>query len=239
MKSHLAIFDLDGTLTATNRVDSDCFVQAIEEEFGFQVHSDWSSYQHCTDAGIATESLTTHFGWPPSPTQIARLQSRFDKLLRSRLEVEPHLFRQVPGAAELLAHLRNAGWHTCIATGAWSFSADLKRQAAGLPSEVPLFSCDLHHAREVIVTTAIQSSLRACGVNRFTSQVSVGDGVWDVTTAAELGLPFVGVASADHAQRLLNAGAHYVVADFQDIGAIHALLVSAHVPTPTGGRSVG
>jgi hydroxymethylpyrimidine pyrophosphatase-like HAD family hydrolase len=30
-KMHLVVFDIDGTLTATNKVDNECFVHAMQE----------------------------------------------------------------------------------------------------------------------------------------------------------------------------------------------------------------
>ena len=35
----LVIFDVDGTLTQSNGVDEDCFVLAVEQEFGIPAHN--------------------------------------------------------------------------------------------------------------------------------------------------------------------------------------------------------
>jgi phosphoglycolate phosphatase-like HAD superfamily hydrolase len=47
--------------------------------------------------------------------------------------------------------------------------------------------------------------------------VSVGDGPWDATTAAELGMDFIGVGHEGHARRLIELGARAVVRDFADL----------------------
>src|SRR6516162_1489083 len=43
----LVIFDIDGTLTQTMKVDADCFVRSLAEVCGFRdVDTDWSGYKH-------------------------------------------------------------------------------------------------------------------------------------------------------------------------------------------------
>src|SRR5947208_1005067 len=117
--TRLAIFDLDGTLTCTNAVDGECYVEAMSTELGCALNPDWSSYQHCTDAGIAHEALAHFFGRPASPQEIERLRGRFVALLRDRLAADPARFSALPGAAALLSRLQKEGWHLCIATGGW------------------------------------------------------------------------------------------------------------------------
>ncbi|HET9210930.1 MAG TPA: hypothetical protein VFR03_11060 [Thermoanaerobaculia bacterium] len=48
--TRLAIFDLDGTLTDTNAVDGECYLEAMSTELGCVLNPDWATYQHCTDA---------------------------------------------------------------------------------------------------------------------------------------------------------------------------------------------
>lgn len=226
----LAIFDLDGTLTATNAVDSECFVDAVSEELGFLIDSDWSVYEHCTDSGIVTEAFAKHFGRPPTPLETDRLRATFRRLLETRLAERPQLFTEIPGAVHLLSNLHKYDWDTCIATGAWSTSAELKRDVAGIPKDIAIFSSDIHPSRETIVATAIEAMQRANGGIRYERIVVVGDGVWDVTTARRLGLGFLGVGAGDGAQRLLQAGARAVVPDFSCVETTLAHLEFAERP---------
>jgi beta-phosphoglucomutase-like phosphatase (HAD superfamily) len=42
---HLVMFDIDGTLTKTMKVDEECFVRSFKDVFGFaDVDTDWSHY---------------------------------------------------------------------------------------------------------------------------------------------------------------------------------------------------
>lgn len=226
----LALFDLDGTLTDTNAVDGECYVEAMSTELGCALNPDWATYQHCTDAGIAHEALSNFFGRPPSSQEIDRLRGRFVALLEDRLAADPSRFAVMPGAAALLSRLQEEGWHLCIATGGWAISAELKRRAAGLPQAVPIFSSDLHHTREGILEIAIRRMRELNGVPAYDRIVSLGDGVWDVSAAAALRLPFVGVGRGARADRLREAGARAVLSDFADLSEALEIIASAAPP---------
>jgi phosphoglycolate phosphatase-like HAD superfamily hydrolase len=225
--TRLAIFDLDGTLTDTMVVDEECYLEAASTELGCALNPDWTTYQHCTDAGIAQEALSGFFGRPASALEIDRLRERFVALLKTRLAEDPSRFSAIPGADVLLSHLQEEGWHLCIATGGWSRSAELKRRAAGLPEAVPIFSSDLHHAREGIIEIAIRRMQERNGVPSYDHIVFLGDGVWDVSAAAALSLPFVGVGRGARADRLREAGARAVLGDFADLAATLEAIASA------------
>lgn len=130
--TRLAIFDLDGTLTRTNAVDGECYLEAMSTELGCALNPDWTTYQHCTDAGIAHEALADFFGRRATSEEIDRLRERFVALLEARMTEDPSRFSAIPGAIALLSRLQEEGWHLCIATGGWSISAELKRRAAFL-----------------------------------------------------------------------------------------------------------
>jgi phosphoglycolate phosphatase-like HAD superfamily hydrolase len=58
----------------------------------------------------------------------------------------------------------------------------------------------------------------------------VGDGVWDVRTAARLGLAFIGVANGARADALREAGAKHVIPNFDDAERFFACLEEAEAP---------
>jgi phosphoglycolate phosphatase-like HAD superfamily hydrolase len=228
--TRLAIFDLDGTLADTNSVDEECYLEAMSTELGCALNPDWTTYQHCTDAGIAHEALADFFGRRATCEEIDRLRGRFVALLESRLAEDPSRFSAIPGAVALLSHLQEEGWHLCIATGGWSIPAELKRRAAGFPEEVRIFSSDLHHTREGILEIAIRRMRELNGVPSYDRIVNLGDGVWDVSAASALRLPFVGVGRGARADRLREAGARAVLGDFVDLEDTLATMESAEPP---------
>lgn len=229
----LAIFDVDGTLTATNDVDSECFAQAIADALGIlELDTDWSHYEHSTDPGITAQLLLERFGGLEDPAKLSAVHDQFIELLRDRLQTSPDRYEEVPGAGAALYRLRNErGWAIAIASGAWSRSGRLKLQSAGIsPEAFPSVFADEAISREAIIQLAISRSLSRYRQTGFGRIVSIGDGAWDVRAARNLDLPFVGVASGTDRDRMIENGASHVISDFIDFDGLLRCLEEARVP---------
>jgi phosphoglycolate phosphatase-like HAD superfamily hydrolase len=230
----LAIFDVDGTLTATNDVDSECFIQAIADVLGiFEPDTDWSHYEESTDPGITTQLLMQRFGGLPDPAKLLAVHDQFIQLLKDRLLAAPECYEEVPGAGIALYRLRNErGWAIAIASGAWSRSGRLKLQSAGIsPEAFPSVFADEAISREAIIQLAISRALSRYQQTDFGRIVSIGDGAWDVRSAFKLGLPFLGIASGADRDRLIKEGASHVISDFVDFDVVLRCLGEARVPS--------
>lgn len=213
---NLAVFDIDGTLTDTNQVDALCYLQALEQEFGFKdIDNDWSHYIHSSDPGIINQLFQQRLGRLPRKAEVYAFQKCFLALLRVEHQKDAGLFREIKGAGALLDYLiKRPGWTAAFATGGWEVTARFKLEAAGLPFEGMAFaSGDDEESREDILRTAMLRARRISGVKSFTSVVSLGDGVWDVKAARNLKLAFIGVGNQ---AKLQNAGASAVISDFSD-----------------------
>jgi phosphoglycolate phosphatase-like HAD superfamily hydrolase len=225
----LALFDIDGTLTATNDVDTECYTEALAAELGLtpaEIH--WSDAPHITDAGITRWLWMQHRGSLPTVAELDAIKSRFFRLLDDQRRQHPDRFAAVTGAMDALERLHADGWVIALATGAWGPSARMKLDTAGLSTPFPVFCSDDAFEREAIVSRAWEHCVRAAG-RAFDRVVSVGDGVWDVRTARQLGLPFVGVATGDKAERLKALGTSHVIADLE-YQPLSEALVAARVP---------
>ena len=84
--------------------------------------------------------------------------------------------------------------------------------------------------RDEIVTTAIRRCAKKAGGIAFDRIVSVGNGVWDVKTAAGLALPFVGIGAETDLGLLRQAGANHVIESFTDVEATLLLFDRALPP---------
>lgn len=232
----LALFDLDGTLADTRAIEDRCYERAVCDALGLAaLDRDWARYRHVSDTGIASEAHEAAFGIPAPGPLLERAAARFLELLTAEWAASPHEIVALPGAAELLAALPGHGWAVAVATGGWRRSARFKLEAAGLPlDDLPLASAEDGPARVDIVRAAIGRAAARHGRAAFDRIVSIGDGVWDVTAATELRLPFLGVATGARAARLRDAGAGAVVGDFSRLGDVLALL--DRVDAPPGAR---
>lgn len=202
---NLALFDVDGTLTATNRVDNDCYAAALAEAFGLRVRSEeWHQLTHVTDSGILAELLTGNRGAGPTAKETARFQDIFLDRLQAAYEQDPTAFAPIPGAIELLRAIEaRPDWQAAAATGGFGRSARFKLRSAGFEIDrLPLASADDHFDRTEIVRTGLDRAGRAYGTNRFDRVVSVGDGSWDIAVARKLGFGFVGIGDPDRMKQL-------------------------------------
>jgi phosphoglycolate phosphatase-like HAD superfamily hydrolase len=231
----LVVFDVDGTLTDTAEADSECFAQAIVDEFGFRdFNPRWSSYTEFTDSSIIREVFEGARGEGPTPGEISRLIERFVGLLESAHEREPERFAPIGGAPALVSGLSaDDGWRVAVATGGWERSARLKLGYAGIEiGDAPLASAEVSRSRAEIVRWAIDEAGRRLSDGGFGRVVLVGDTRWDLKMAREFGLPFVGVGRGDEGRKLAAAGADVVVEDFGGYDATVRILATAPPPSP-------
>jgi phosphoglycolate phosphatase-like HAD superfamily hydrolase len=229
----LAIFDIDGTLTETNEVDSVCFVRALADAHAVgEMDTDWGGYAHTTDSFITQEILRTRFGRPPDEGEMASSRRRFVALLEAERARDAALFAEIGGASEALARLgREPGWAVAVASGCWRGSGEMKLGAAGLElGGVPAAYAEDGLSREEILLAAVARAREFYGRESFERVVSLGDGLWDVRTARGLGFAFVGVGGGERAEGLRRAGASHVVEDFRDYGRLLRCLEEAEVP---------
>ena len=212
----LAIFDIDGTLTATNDVDTECYAQAVADVLGVTgISLDWGAYKHSTDSAILAEIVETNSNRVPSLRDIRSVRARFIDLIESRSR-QGEGFAPLRGAERVIRALSECGWTCAIATGGWGPSARRKLESAGIPVDgVAIASADDAFARTDIIEWAAR---RACAGARATRmpRVYVGDGRWDVVAARASGCGFVGIGSGERASQLVAAGARVVLEDFQD-----------------------
>jgi phosphoglycolate phosphatase-like HAD superfamily hydrolase len=213
---HLVMFDIDGTLTETMKVDEECFVCSLKDVFGFDdIDTDWSHYPRTTDSGIFHDVFTSRIGRAPTAQEISRFRQHFIQLLAAASSQSP--FAPVAGADALLSRLARDGSHrVSLATGSWRDSARLKMASAGMCfDDHPAASADDALDRESIMRVSQQRAAERYGAS-FTSTVFVGDGVWDARACRSMGVPFIGVGTESRAARLSAEGAVCVIPDFSD-----------------------
>jgi phosphoglycolate phosphatase-like HAD superfamily hydrolase len=229
----LVIFDIDGTLTQTSHIDAICYTRAFADTHGLDVLAEhWSDCPHVSDSGVTRHLFQHYFGRDPSDHESGAIKQRLVDLLEESRRTDRSYFAEIPRAAETFNQLvESRGWSKAIATGCWQPSAEMKLRAASINYQgVPGGFAEDGIARELIVGAAISRSLNHYRRDNFDRIVSVGDGVWDVNTAARLGLAFIGVAGGARAETLREAGAKHVIPDFEDARRFFECLEEAEAP---------
>lgn len=241
-----AIFDVDGTLTATTGVDDACFVAAVEKVLGVKVmDTDWGNYVHSTDQGL-TEEVCTRVGRPvPTAAQVADVKHVFVGLLKDKISKNKSLCIGIEGVGKMLEAARGRGdWRVGIASGAWAESAAVKLGFAGVRVDdlVKTFSHVRSDGKPAMREEIIQGTIEKLGVARPVAAgwkggrrgagggggvAYIGDGVWDARAAKGLGIGFVGVAHGEKRARLEREGVRRVVENHADVDTVLRLIGQA------------
>ena len=217
----LLVFDVDGTLTATNRVDGHSFLSAVRAVLPISADLKWSQFPEVTASGILRELWAAHSTEEYGVVEAA-VKRHFFGHIESAVASDPEAFLPIRGAQDIFAKVREAGWTPAIATGGWRRSAELKLVTAGIATRgVPFATASEHERRADIIRHAVRLATEGAEPRQV---VYVGDGSWDVRASRELGIGFVGRAGPHRAPRLLDLGASAVIPDFSDADALIALL---------------
>ena len=213
----LAIFDIDGTLTKTNEIDDECFVKALADSHQIMnIETDWTKYKHVTDSGISLEIFEERLGRTPNKQDFDKFKSHFIKRLNKFAAKDKSLFAEIKNAKRMLEKLKlEKDWAIAFATGCFLDSAKLKLSIAEINIEnVPIATADDSISREEILQIAIEKSLKHFQQPNFEKIVSIGDGVWDVRTAKNLDLHFIGVSNDENAEKLRKEGVEFIIENF-------------------------
>ena len=214
----LVVFDMDGTLIdpVHSSIDELCFWRAAREVLGLAGEGpEWiENLRHVTAVSMAAQFCEERLERKISTGEL-RLISRQHKahLAIELAGLEPATYRAV-GSAEALTALANApGLSWAVATGCFDLTARLKLTFANLlRGDTVLATSDDAVSREEIMLAA---AARARGTGRqFTRFSYVGDGVWDLRAAQNLGWEFIGIADGQRAQELRRSGAEHILPHF-------------------------
>ena len=229
----LAVFDIDGTLTDTSRIDSECFVRVLKEEFGLSgIQENWAAYTHTTNSGIIRQIFQERFNRLPQYDELSWLKQRFVELLNESYDADSSPYAAIPGATTILTRLKNeSDWAVALATGCWKLSALYKLKYAEIEIDnIPAAFAEDGIAREEIYQSAVEKAHYYYGWNAFEKIVSIGDAVWDVRAAANLNVAFLGIGAGKSANHLLQAGASCAIEDYSDYNRFLQLLNKAEIP---------
>lgn len=232
----LILFDVDGTLTATNEVDAKCYATAFQRTFGRPLPTtDWDVYVFVTDTGIINEVLEAERGPRATAAEIASFERAFVEALQGEYAVNPGGFAEIPGARAVLDAIdaRN-GMQAVIATGGMRGSATYKLSRIGVEaSTLPGGFSNDDDSREGVVRCAVTRADGLTGANTATYDLAyVGDGPWDVRTSAAMGMRFIGISGDAPPERLYAEGASVCLENYLDQDAFFRAVDCARVPCP-------
>jgi HAD superfamily hydrolase (TIGR01509 family) len=205
------IFDLDGTLVDTVYAHVFAWQRALSEA-GLPVDG-WKIHRRIgMSGGLFTRALAREVGRPLTSREAEALQHRHGVLFRELLSER----RPLPGAAELLAELRETGIAHGIATSGRRPEIDASLDALRVGAEtVVVERGDVLRAKpEPDLFLACSDRL---GLSPDDCYV-VGDAVWDLLAARRARMLSVGLLSGGYGDdELTRAGAFRVYRDPEEL----------------------
>ena len=183
------MFDIDGTLTDSVILHQKAFTEMLYEIGVNEINSEFKSFKHHTDSFIAKEIFENDKQNPISENNLIE----FENGLTQKISLEK--IQEISGAKELVERLENnTDFGISFATGSLRRPAEFKLNSIGiLFDKMQLVASDKIHEREKIVEKAIENAKKFYGVKKFERIISVGDGLWDLLTAQNLNLEFIGI----------------------------------------------
>jgi phosphoglycolate phosphatase-like HAD superfamily hydrolase len=193
----LVVFDIDGTLLHSDGTHNSLITRVLARHGLDATIKPFGTYTHYTDSCVINEVHEATFGASVSAELVQQLNREY------RAELEAHLAEvevvEVAGARRIVEELDALpGVHLAFATGSLRGMAEVKLGLVGVDaSRASLSTASEHYSRDEIVRGAVAEVVRRIGHDRL-DLVILGDGAWDELTAAQLGIPFVGLATGSH-----------------------------------------
>ncbi|MEO8251708.1 MAG: HAD family hydrolase [Chloroflexota bacterium] len=207
------IFDLDGTLIDTVYAHVFAWQRALAEA-GLPIEG-WRIHRRIgMSGGLFTRAVARELGRPLSETEVEEIQSRHGELFRELLPER----RPLPGAVELVRHLREGQIPFGIATSGRRPEIDASLEALGIGDDVTVVERgDVLRAKpEPDLFLACQERM---GVH-IRDVTVVGDAVWDLLAARRAGMLSVGLLTGGYGEdELTQAGAFRVYRDPAELDA--------------------
>jgi HAD superfamily hydrolase (TIGR01549 family) len=201
------IFDLDGTLVDTVYGHTLAW-QRVLDEAGLHIQG-WKIHRLIgMSGGLLTKAAAHEIGREIADDEVERLQARHGEVYR---ELLPNR-RRLPGAVELLRHLRKTGIAHGIATSGKRDDVKPSLAALEVPDDLVVVDrSDVARAKpEPDLFLACQQQLGVAAQECYV----VGDAVWDLLAARRASMLGVGLLTGGYGeQELAQAGAYRVYRD--------------------------
>lgn len=187
---NLIVFDIDDTLTKSENQHQLAYVNTMKA-FGItSINKNWSTYLHHTDSYILKENYNNNLD---DSFEFSFVDDFEVKMTEQILKLKP--VSEIKGAVEIIKKFNDhPDYALAFATGSFLNPAFVKLNQSGIDYHNKLVvGSNKIFDREGIVKEAINRAKEYNNVDSFDRIISVGDGIWDLKTARNLGVYFIGI----------------------------------------------
>lgn len=192
---NLIVFDIDDTLTKSEYQHQLAYVNAMKA-FGItEINQNWRDYKHHTDSFILKENYEQNLKDAFDFSFVERFEAKMTELILTMQAVTA-----IKGAcAAVESFSANPNYAVAFATGSFLKPAFVKLNQAGIQYDSDLVvGSNTIFSREGIVEQAMEKAKVFYQVDAFDNVIAVGDGIWDLKAASNLGLHFVGIGTKNY-----------------------------------------
>ncbi|WP_333968225.1 HAD family hydrolase [Aquimarina algiphila] len=196
------MFDIDGTLTDSVPMYLISVTKSLMALGISDIDTDYNNYKHHTDSYALRYNYERNFRKKPPKSLLGDFE---EHLIDQMKRFDP--VHEIEGAMTLIQFFRDNEIPFCFATGALPKPAIMKLDQCGIWYDTSLLATSkTHESREGFVMDAIERAKTFYSKEQFDTIISVGDGLWDLKTAQNLSLDFVGIGDKNKV-RLIENGA--------------------------------
>jgi len=211
MSKTLYVFDIDGTLTDSIPTYLKVITEVMAAIGLKDIDTDYDNYLHHTDRYAIDYNWERNFGTKPEE----EIHKKLDRQLGDALALETPV-SEILGARETLLHLQEQKIPFAFGTGAYPKATDVKMEACNLPyPKETLATSFTSTSRTGFVTQAIEKAKAFYSQKHFEQIVAVGDGVWDLKAAQDLGIGFIGIGEKNK-DKMIALGCTQWIPDMRD-----------------------
>jgi len=203
LEDTLYVFDIDGTLTDSVPMYLMSVTNAMMSLGITDIDTDYANYKYHTDSYALRYNYERNFNKSMPKSFLQDFQSNLIGQMKMFNPVS-----EINGAKSLIEFFRDNQVPFCFATGALPKPAMMKLKQCGIWYDKELLATSLiSESREGFVLEAVERAKKFYKRTEFETIVSVGDGLWDLKTAQNLSLDFVGIGTKNKEELLKNGAA--------------------------------
>ncbi|MGB1041346.1 MAG: HAD family hydrolase [Flavobacteriales bacterium] len=193
---NLIVFDIDDTLTKSEVQHQLAYINTMKS-FGItDIDQNWREYKHHTDSYILKINFENNLKKKFNFSFIPSFEIHMTQLILGLNKVS-----EINGAKKTIDFFdEKSNYAIAFATGSLLEPAYVKLNQAQINYNPNLVvGSNAIYEREGIVSEAINRAKSYYQVDVFEHVISVGDGIWDLKTAQNLGLHFIGIGMKNFA----------------------------------------
>ncbi|WP_348637347.1 HAD family hydrolase [Aquimarina mycalae] len=206
------MFDIDGTLTDSVPMYLISVTKALMNLGIKDIDTDYNNYKHHTDSYALRYNYERNFKGGFSEELLYDFEN---DLVKQMSAFDP--VQEIKGAKSIIQFFREHQISFCFATGALPKPAIMKLEQCDIWYDEQLLATSMTHvSREGFVLDAIEKAKLFYNKSTFDNIVSVGDGIWDLKTAQNLALDFIGIGDKNK-EILLRNGASQCFTNIEEL----------------------